>query len=108
MLGNLIDNAVAYTPEGGVVDVIATQLGAAPALIVIDDGPGIAASESERVFGRFYRGQATRQSGGDSSSGLGLAIVQAIAERHAARVSLHTPASGRGLEVRVVFGAPAG
>ena len=106
LLTNLIENALRYTPAGGVVDVEACLLDGVPALRVVDSGPGIAPDERERVFDRFYRGNdahlLARQPGG---SGLGLAIVRGIAERHGAAVSLHTPATGRGLEVRVVFSA---
>lgn len=108
LLSNLIENALRYTPAGGTVDVDACRLEGRPALRVIDDGPGIAEHERERVFDRFYRGAAAQvQAREPGGSGLGLAIVRGIAERHGALVSLHTPAGGRGLEVRVVFAAPA-
>jgi two-component system, OmpR family, sensor kinase len=104
LLINLVENALRYTPAGGVVDVEACVLDDRPVLRVIDDGPGIAEAERERVFDRFYRGAdahaLAREPGG---SGLGLSIVRAIADRHDAAVSLHTPRTGRGLEVRVVF-----
>ena len=104
LLNNLIENALRYTPQGGVVDVEAGRRGEQPELRVIDSGPGIPEPERQRVFDRFYRCEdapALARDGG--GSGLGLAIVQAIAERHDAVVSLHTPASGQGLEVRVAF-----
>ena len=104
LLNNLIENALRYTPQGGVVDVEAGRRGEQPELRVIDSGPGIPEPERQRVFDRFYRCEdapALARDGG--GSGLGLAIVQAIAERHGAVVSLHTPASGQGLEVRVAF-----
>ena len=107
LLGNLIDNALRYTPAGGVVDVDAVRLDDQPTLRVIDSGPGIAPDERERVFDRFQRGRAAQQAAREhDGSGLGLAIVRAIAERHCASVSLHTAPSGQGLEVRVSF-APA-
>ncbi len=108
LLNNLVQNALRYTPAGGVVDVEAVVHDGHPALRVIDNGPGIPAAERERVFDRFYRGAdapAMARDGG--GSGLGLAIVRAIAERHAAVVRLLTPASGAGLEVRVDFPAAA-
>jgi len=106
LLDNLIENALRYTPAGGVVDVEAGHEGGRASLRVVDDGPGIPESERERVFDRFYRGpDAPAQAHDSGGSGLGLAIVRAIAERHGAVVSLHTPDSGRGLEVRVVFAA---
>ena len=99
LLDNLIGNALRHAGEGVTVDVRATRLDGHPALQVIDNGTGIAEPERERVFDRFYRGERA----GAAGSGLGLAIVRAIAERHGAAVSLHTPAGGRGLEVRAVF-----
>ncbi|MGQ3050801.1 MAG: ATP-binding protein [Roseateles sp.] len=107
LLNNLVENALRYTPAGGVVDVTAEVEDGRPLLRVVDNGPGIAESEHARVFDRFYRCEAAQsQSGDGSGSGLGLAIVRAIAERHRAEVSLRTPAAGHGLEVRVSFPAP--
>ena len=107
LLNNLVENALRYTPAGGVVDVTAVLEDGQPLLRVVDNGPGIAESERERVFDRFYRCEAAPSQASDSSgSGLGLAIVRAIAERHGAQVSLATPASGHGLEVRVLFPSP--
>ena len=104
LLNNLVENALRYTPAGGVVDVVAAVSEGRPTLSVVDTGPGIPETERERVFGRFYRGpQAGEQASAPGGTGLGLAIVKAIANRHGARVSLHRPPTGRGLEVRVVF-----
>ncbi len=104
LLNNLVENALRYTPAGGVVDVAVGWLDERPALQVIDNGPGISPAERLRVFDRFYRGEGAAAYETDGS-GLGLSIVQAIAERHQAEVSLHTSKSGTGLEVRVVFQA---
>ena len=107
LLNNLIENALRYTPAGGVVDVVAVLQDGRPSLRVVDNGPGIAESDRERVFDRFYRCEAAQSQANDSGgSGLGLAIVRAIAERHGAQVSLATPAAGSGLEVRVGFPSP--
>jgi len=104
MLGNLVDNAIHYTPPGGTVDVEAALDRGEACLIVIDTGPGIPAEERERVFDRFYR----RAAAGEPGSGLGLAIVRKIAQRHRARVELGIGAGGRGLKVTVRFpGQPA-
>lgn len=103
LLDALVDNAVRYTPRGGRVDVSSGLDGGRPFLAVADDGPGIPAAERERVFDRFYRLPATAEPG----SGLGLAVVRAIARRHGATVALgDTP--GGGLTVRVLFPAPHG
>ncbi|MDQ2780656.1 MAG: ATP-binding protein [Pseudomonadota bacterium] len=106
LLDNLVENALRYTPAGGAIDVTACLLDGLPTLRVIDTGPGIATTEREQVFGRFYRGRdvsrTAREPGG---SGLGLAIVRAIAELHDAAVSMHDGGGtdGGGLEVRVAF-----
>lgn len=104
LLNNLVENALRYTPAGGMVDVSVEVEDGQPALRVVDSGPGIAESERERVFDRFYRCEGAQSQARDSSgSGLGLSIVKAIAERHSAYVSLATPKAGHGLEVRVRF-----
>lgn len=103
LLTNLIGNALRYTPERGRVDVrIATAQHAAGPIVrleVIDNGPGIPASERQRVFDRFYRGESAAGGG----SGLGLAIVHRIARRHAASVELLDAPGGSGLCARVEF-----
>jgi two-component system OmpR family sensor kinase len=104
LIRNLVDNAVRYTSEGGRVDVSVESSAAVPAqalLRVVDDGPGIAREERERVLDRFYRKPGTRSPG----SGLGLAIVKAIATAHGATVELAEGADGRGLAVTVAFPA---
>jgi two-component system OmpR family sensor kinase len=107
LLRNLVDNAVRYTPAGGRVDVsieVPTSSTAgvpqfAARLVVADDGPGIPATERERVFDRFYRRPGATAPG----SGLGLAIVRAIAAAHGATVTLNDGPGGNGLAVTVVF-----
>jgi two-component system OmpR family sensor kinase len=95
---NLIDNAVRYTPVGGIVQVRCRSVGQDAVLEVSDSGPGIPVEDRERAFDRFYR-RAAAQEGG---TGLGLAIVKAIAERHGARIELGD-APGGGLNVAVSF-----
>lgn len=97
-LGNLIDNAIRYSPPGGTVS-IAVQHGP-PAWIISDTGPGIPGDELVSVMLRFYRGRQTREAG----SGLGLAIVKEIANLHHASVSLKNKEGG-GLQVRLQFQA---
>lgn len=99
LLGNLVENAIRYTPEGGKVD-IGIQVDEAGAVIEVqDNGSGIPPQEMERVFARFYRVPGTQAPG----SGLGLAIVREIADAHGARVALEN--TGGGLRARVVFPA---
>jgi two-component system OmpR family sensor kinase len=101
MLGNLVDNALRYTPPGGRIDVTARLDDRFAELAVADDGQGIPVEERERVFDRFYRG---REAGG-TGSGLGLAIVREIAERHGTRVEVSDGLSGRGVTIRLRFPA---
>ncbi len=104
LLGNLVDNALRYTPAGGQVDVQVQPIGSEAVLTVSDTGPGIPAAERERVFDRFYRGANAAAPG----SGLGLAIVRRIADRHRASVRLEDAESGRGLRVIVRWPSAAG
>ncbi len=94
LLGNLVDNALRYTPAGGQVDVQVQRAGDKAVLTVSDTGPGIPATERARVF---YRGADAVAPG----SGLGLAIVQRIADRSRATVRLEDAEPGRGLRVIV-------
>lgn len=103
MFGNLLDNAVKYTPDGGRIDVSLTRDAAGRACVQIgDSGPGIPAEERERVFDRFYRDSAARARADVSGSGLGLAIVRRVAAQQGATVTLGDAAAG-GLLVSVVF-----
>ena len=84
MLDNLIDNALRYTPSGGVVTVRCGLRGAAPYASVEDSGPGIPQWAGERIFERFFR---LPGSPGDGA-GLGLAIAREVCERHRARIEI--------------------
>lgn len=75
LLGNLLDNAVKYTPEGGEISVAFSQDGL---VTITDSGPGLSDKDKEKVFERFIRADKSGQSG----SGLGLSIVKWIAEAH--------------------------
>lgn len=97
LLGNLVENALRYTPAGGRVDVQVQSAGNEAVLTVSDTGPGIPAAERARVFDRFYRGADANAPG----SGLGLAIVQRVADRSRATVRLEDVEPGRGLRVIV-------
>ena len=99
LAGNLIDNALAYTPAGGQVTARTGTRQGTPFLEVEDDGPGIPAAERERVFERFYRAKGTAGEG----SGLGLAIVREIAHRHGAAVEIRAAAEDRGTLLAVRF-----
>lgn len=101
MLGNLVDNAIRYTPTGGQVTVAVHQDSAAILLEVCDNGPGIEPQHRELVFERFYRILGNGQSG----SGLGLAIVHEVVKRHGATVMLEDGAAGSGTKISIRFAA---
>jgi len=98
MIKNLMDNAIKYTPRGGSVTARTRHAGA-PILEVEDTGIGIPEADRERVFERFFRVLGS----GVDGSGLGLSIVQEIAELHRAAVSLNPNPAGQGTIAQVVF-----
>ena len=101
LVSNLVDNAIHYTPTGGNITIELRPDGSGVQLAVSDDGPGIAPDQRTRVFERFYRVATPDQSG----TGLGLSICKRIAELHHAPMTLADGLQGRGLTVRVDFGA---
>ncbi|MES2354991.1 MAG: ATP-binding protein [Pseudomonadota bacterium] len=103
LIRNLVDNAIRYTPPGGAVGLKVMMENGAAAITVFDSGPGVPDEERLRVFDRFYRIPGTAATG----SGLGLPIVKAIADRHAASILLNTSSAG-GLEVKVLFSMSPG
>jgi two-component system sensor histidine kinase QseC len=103
VLGNLLDNALAYCPAGTRVTI---TLGPERdgeregiRLSVVDNGPGVSDEEMPRLFERFYRGQGVLASG----SGLGLAIVQQAVRRLGGQLAVARGEQGRGLAVSVWF-----
>jgi len=85
---NLVENAIRHTPPGTQVRASVERVDGHVRLTVEDDGPGIPADLKDRVFERFVRGVGDR--GG--SSGLGLSIVQAVAQSHGGSVTIVSPA----------------
>jgi two-component system, OmpR family, sensor kinase len=101
LAGNLVDNAIRYTPAGGRVTLDAYTEDGRAILAVADTGPGVPPEERGRVLDRFYRLPGS----GAEGSGLGLAIVKQIADAHGAALELGEGAEGRGLRVTVRFAA---
>jgi two-component system sensor histidine kinase QseC len=99
LIGNVIENAVKYTPEKGAVHVALTGDAGNVCCTVTDSGPGIPEEERAHVFQRFYR-VGTPQAQG---TGLGLAIVAEIAERLSGTITLTTPQNGNGLRVEITL-----
>jgi signal transduction histidine kinase len=99
LLHNLLDNALRYTPTGGIVDVVLRAADEKVVLEVIDSGPGIPEDKLLRVFDRFYRIEGTDTEG----SGLGLAIARNAAERNQIDVVLLNRSDAAGLIARVTL-----
>lgn len=95
LLGNLVDNAVKYTPQGGTVTIRCGTRDGNAFLEVEDDGPGIPPAERAHALERFYRVPGTDVEG----NGLGLAIADEIARVHHSRLQLEPGANARGLKV---------
>jgi signal transduction histidine kinase len=90
-LGNLLDNACKFTPEGGAVNVTLRQSDGWTELCVADTGIGIPADDLPQLFSRFHRGRNVTAYPG---SGLGLAIVKAIVESHGGQVTAENTSPG--------------
>lgn len=99
-LTNLLDNALKYTPAGGHIDLEVRRKPERLDLIVADSGPGVPSEARERVLQRFARLDESRSSPG---SGLGLALVRAVADQHDAHLALTDNAPG----LRVTLSLPA-
>jgi signal transduction histidine kinase len=105
-IGNLVDNAVKYTPRlGAVVLRIAPSIAGYVEIIVADNGPGIADAEKPLVTRRFYRCRGTDGEGG---IGLGLSIVDAVARLHEGSLSLCDNVPGLKAVLRLPAAACAG
>jgi signal transduction histidine kinase len=91
---NLVENAVKFTPKGGRVDVAVHAENGVCAIRVTDTGVGIAPTDQQRIFERFFRGDRARpQNAG--GAGLGLPIARWIAEVHGGELRLeHSDAGG--------------
>ena len=100
-LTNLVDNALRYTPAGGTVTVAIEPEGPRLAVVITDNGPGIAPAEQAHLFDRFVRGKAATATP-STGSGLGLAIARRIAEIHGGSIELDS-ALGRGSRFRFVL-----
>jgi signal transduction histidine kinase len=97
MISNLVENALRHTPAGSTVALALRRAGAGLVIEVADNGPGIPESERGKVFDRFYRLDRSRSTAG---SGLGLALVKAIAGLHGLTIELTDRKPGLGVVLR--------
>jgi signal transduction histidine kinase len=89
LVSNLLDNAVRYGSKGGKIQVRLMRFNRTVRLEVEDEGPGLRQEELQRIFERFYRGEAARRDNPDGT-GLGLAIVKYLAEAHGGSVAVRS------------------
>jgi two-component system sensor histidine kinase CreC len=99
-LGNLLDNAIDFSPKGGTIQLRSRVVGAFWEFSVSDQGPGVPEYALDRVFERFY--SLPRPDGSLRSSGLGLSFVREVALLHGGRVNLENRSQG-GAVVRLVI-----
>jgi two-component system sensor histidine kinase BaeS len=100
VLGNLVSNALRYTPEGGEILLAAEQRETDILLKVQDSGPGIASEDISHIFERFYRSDKSRPQNGES--GLGLAIAKSIVDAHGGTIRAESTAQ-KGAKFIITF-----
>ena len=98
VLGNIVSNALRYTPEGGKIQLSAKQIEGSLTVSVIDNGSGIPADILPHIFERSYRGDESRSG---SESGLGLAIAKSIVELHGGII--HAASDQNGTHFLITF-----
>lgn len=85
VLGNLLDNALRYSPPGGTITVTVSRAGSEVVTTVRDQGPGVAPEDLPYVFERFYQGDKSRTGSG---TGLGLAIARELVQAYGGRIGV--------------------
>jgi two-component system heavy metal sensor histidine kinase CusS len=98
-VGNLLENALRFTPENGSIQIALSQHNTDIEVAVSDTGSGIAPEHLPRVFDRFYRVESSR---GSDGAGLGLALVKSIVDLHGGLASIQSE-PGQGTTVTLVF-----
>jgi two-component system heavy metal sensor histidine kinase CusS len=98
-VGNLLDNALRFTPERGSIQIALSKHNTDFEVAVSDNGCGIAAEHLPRVFDRFYRAESSR---GSDGAGLGLALVKSIVDLHGGSATIESK-FGRGTTVKLTF-----
>jgi two-component system, OmpR family, sensor histidine kinase ChvG len=94
MLTNLIDNAVSFSPKGGLVEISATRADDEILIRISDEGPGVPEQEREAIFRRFHSERPSSENFG-KHSGLGLAIARTIIEGHHGRIRVRDRVDGK-------------
>ena len=98
-VGNLVDNALRFTPENGSIQIALAERANDFEVAVSDNGSGVAPEHLPRVFDRFYRAESSR---GSDGAGLGLALVKSIVDLHGGTARIQSEI-GRGTTVSLTF-----
>ncbi len=93
LVDNLVDNAISFSPPGGLVEISAASVGEDVVIAVQDEGPGVPGDAREAIFNRFHSIRPDEDFG--RHSGLGLAIARAIVEGHGGRIDIEDRHDGR-------------
>ncbi len=101
LLSNLLSNAVKYSPNGGLIQITAAQMGTQIAVVIEDQGIGIPEADRERVFERYYRGSNTS---GIAGTGVGLSLVGTIVDLHKGTIAVESR-EGEGSRFTIRFPA---
>lgn len=105
---NLVDNALKFTPAGGVITLRAAPSGSNIQVEVEDTGEGIPPEALSNIFNRFYQADLSRSGGGKHGAGLGLAIVKEILEAHGGKITVRSElGKGSTFIVYLPLGSPA-
>ena len=86
-IDNIIDNAISFSPSGGLVEIAAARVGDMVRIRIDDEGPGVPNEEREAIFNRFHSVRPESENFG-RHSGLGLAIARAIVEGHGGQIDV--------------------
>ena len=93
-IDNLVDNAISFSPPGGLVEIAAAEAGEQVSLTIVDEGPGVPPDKREAIFQRFHSVRPEGEAFG-RHSGLGLAIVRATLEGHDGSITVEDRHDGR-------------
>jgi two-component system sensor histidine kinase CreC len=100
-LGNVLKNAIEFSPKGGTITVKASESNTSVTIVVLDEGPGIPPHVSTKLFTRFF--SVARPDTGDRGNGLGLRFVRKIMQLHGGEITLKNRLLQNGAEARLRF-----